>query len=397
MRNVKKQPAVDVKLAVTAAILAMAAPAVSQAELPNLSHMTLGYSYYNRPGATAADHDSAVVACSTEALKVRSFDSQVKFMTGILPELLADASNRGAFGASLENCMVVRGWRVVHLPDAEGEALSKLEPAALASHLAPWVGADQPHGDVVRVWGNDAANAAVTRYAIRPDHTNNGLLSLKAATASPLAKITLPEPAKIKPPKLDPKWPTRGLKPDQIASAIPETGVIIVDLKGLSGKNGIGISLMRMGADKDTFPSTVDHAPDALNLMVGTLAAKKEGNFLAFAVPPGHWRISSMGAAPILGFCLGSPSFEIKAGEVVYAGAFDLGAADLGPDLSLDVVKTWLAGQPAAAVRPAVYTNGARGLCGYNGLYALEVKGAPYEPGYQWGGAAVAAGAGATQ
>lgn len=389
MRNMKKQPAVDVKLAVTAAILAMAVPAVSHAELPNLSHMTLGYSYYNRPGATPADHDGAVVACSTEALKVRSFDSQVKFMTGILPELLADASNRGAFGASLENCMVVRGWRVVHLPDAEGEALSKLEPAALASQLAPWVGADQPHGDVVRVWGNDAANAAVTRYAIRPDHTNNGLLSLKAATASPLAKITLPEPVKIKPPKLDPKWPTRGLKPDQIATAIPETGVIIVDLKGLSGKNGIGISLMRMGADKDTFPSTVDHAPDALNLMVGTMAAKKEGNFLAFAVPPGHWRISSMGAAPVLGFCLGSPSFEIKAGEVVYAGAFDLGAADLGPDLSLDVVKTWLAGQPAAAVvQPAVYTNGAQGLCGYNGIYALEVKGAPYEPGYQWGGAA---------
>ena len=382
----------DMKLGLMAAILA-AAPAVSHAELPNLSHMTLGYSYYNRPGATPADHDSAVVACSTEALKVQSFDSQVNFVTGILPDLVTAASNRGAFGASLENCMVVRGWRVVHLPDAEGEALSKMQPAAVASQLAPWVGADQPHGDVVRVWGNDAANAAVTRYAIRPDHTNNGLLSLKAATASPLAKITVPEQPVVKAGKL-----ARGLKPGEIASTSSESGVILIDLKGLSGKNGIGITVARMGADKDAASSATDSAADAFKLMVGTMAAKKEGNFLAVAVPPGRWRIASMGLAPMLSFCLGAPSFEIKAGEVVYAGAFDLGAADLGPDLSLDGAKAWLAGQPAAAtIRPAVYTNGAQGTCGFNGIYALEVKGAPYEPGYQWGGAAATADAGATQ
>lgn len=389
----------DVKLGLLAAILA-AVPAAAHADTTDLSQVTMGYTYYNRPGATQADHDDAVIACSVEAMEVVTFNFHENSTSGFLPKILIPAANRGAFAAGLENCMVVRGWRVVRLPTAEGEALSTLEPADLATHLAPWIGAAQPHGEVVRVWGNDAANAAVKRYTPmgQPNHTENGLLSLNAARVSPQAQITLPAPTEIKKTKLDAKWPLRGLKPDEIANTIPDAGVIIVDLKGLSIKNSIGMTLVRVGGDKDTFPSTVDHAPDLLYLFVGLLAAKKEETFFALVAPPGRWRIASMAGAGYLGFCLGAPSFEIKAGEVVYAGAFDLGATDLGPDLSLDPVKTWLAGQPAAAtVRPAAYTNGSQGPCGFNSIYALEVKGAPYEPGYQWGGAAAPVAAGTAQ
>jgi hypothetical protein len=359
----------------------------------SLAEMTPGYSYFNRPGASVQDHDGAVVACSREALKVRSFADQHQLGLGIvgvlLSQAMADAANRGAFAASLENCMVVRGWRVVHLPDAEGEALAKLKPEELATRLAPWIGAAEPHGEVVRVWGNDAARGSTQRYEIRPGHTNKGQLSLAAATASPLANEPPPPPPPALPKEtLDPKWPTRSLKPEQVASAPAETGVIVIDLKGLSMHNGIGLSLARMGADKDSFPSFEDHAPDFLNLFVGTLAAKREGNFIAFALPPGRWRIAAMGAAPTLGLCLGGPFTELKAGEVVYLGAFDLEAEEMGPDLSLDAPKAWLGASPAAqSLKPAVWTNGATGLCGFNGLYALEVKGAPFAPGYSWGGA----------
>jgi hypothetical protein len=372
------------RLAFVAAIAAT--PIVCQADPTNLAHMTLGYTYYNLPGATQADHDTVVAECAKEALKVRSIDSQVNFSGGLLVDALSSAYNRGVFGAALENCMVVRGWRVVSLPEAEGKTLAKLSAGDLAVQLAPWIGADDPHGNVVRVWGNDAANAAVTRFAIRPDHTNDGLLSLKAATASDLAKIELP--AQPQPPKIkfDAKWPTKPLKPEQFSGLMPEAAIIVVDVKGLSGKNGIGISLTRMGPDKETSASPIDHAPDQLNALVGLLAAKKEGNFVALEVPPGQWRISSMGVMPVLSFCLGAPSFSVAPGEIVYAGAFDLSAADLGPDLSLDAPKAWLAGQPAAdAIRPAVYTNGSQGPCGYNDIYALEIKGAPFEPDYHWG------------
>ncbi|WP_040309733.1 hypothetical protein [Asticcacaulis biprosthecium] len=217
-------------------------------------------------------------------------------------------------------------------------------------------------------------------------------MSFKAATESPLTKVALPEMTPLKPVTLDPKWLLKVLQPSDIDSVIPDAGVVIINLKGISAKNGVGISLVRMGADKNSFPSATDHAPDQLGFYIGTLFAKKTGNLLAIAAPPGRWRIASIGLAPALGFCLGAPSFNLEVGQVVYAGAFDLSGADLGQDLSLDAPKAWLAGQPAAqSILPAVYTNGAEGPCGYNGIYALEIEGAPFEPGYTWGSAATKA------
>jgi hypothetical protein len=377
--------------AVIAAISAVALPGLGHAAA-DLSKMTPGYTYYNMPGTTLADHDVEVGACAAEAVKVQSFGAQAnKHMSGLLVDAMGDAANRGAFAASLENCMVVRGWRVVRVPDAEGKKLSQLAPTDLAKAISPWIGAEQPHGEIVRIWGNDAANAEVTRYAIRPKHNNDGLLSLKAATDSPLAKVTIPPMGAVTVAKIDPKWPTKPLMPKDIATTLPEAGVVIVHLKGITVKDGIGFAFVRVGPDKDTFPSTLDNAPDQLGFYVAKLFAKKEGNFLAIAAPPGRWRLASMGIAPQLGFCLGAPSFSVSAGEVVYAGSFDMSGTKLGPDLSLDAPKAWLAGQPAAeTIHAAEYTNGTQGLCGYNGVYALEVEGAPYEPGYKWGGAAKA-------
>ena len=285
--------------------------------------------------------------------------------------------------------MVVHGWRVVRLSDSEGAALAAVSAAELTTRLTPWIGAQTPHGEIVRAWGNDAAKASTTRFAIRPDHTNDGQLSLKLVTEATLKQFIVSEPPRAKAPTLDPKWPRKSLKPEQVAGAPPETGVIVFHLVGMSMHNGVALAFNREGPQKDLAPAIVDHAPDSVLVAVGLLFAKKEGNFVAYALPPGRWRLLGMGLIPMINFCLGSPSFEVKAGEVVYAGSFDLGAEDLGPDLSLGRARAWLAGQPAAAtIRPAVYTNGSLGQCGPNSLYALEIKGAPFEPGYSWGGAA---------
>ncbi len=374
--------------------LALMAAPHSRADPPSLVRATLGYTYYNRPSATPAEHDAAVVACAAEAKNVRSVDTQTH-ISGIVAGFMASAYDRSAFAASLENCMVVRGWRVVRLPDAQGEDLSKLGAPDLASRLAPWVGADVPPGEIVRIWGNEASNSAVIRFATRTDHTNDGFLSLKAATGEPLGSLELPDQPKIKFPKFDQSWSMRELKPNQFADVSPEVAVIVVRLTGWSMKNGAGFTFARVGADKDKFPSMADHAPDHV-LFMSFNGSPKDGKFLAIEVPPGRWRIASIGSFPNLGFCLGSPSFDVGRGEVVYAGSFDLGGPDIEPDLSLDKPKAWLAGQSAStAMRPAVYINGTQGPCGdngmfgfgYNSIYALEFKGLPYEDGYHWGGA----------
>lgn len=367
----------------------------ARAEPVNIARMTMGYTYYNRVGATIADHDATVAACVKEASKVRSFDSQMpSILDGVVGSMIQkgmnDAMNRGAFAAAIENCMVVQGWRVVRVPDKEGEELSKLEASELSGRMTEWIGARSPHGDVVRVWANDAANGNTVRFEMRPGHQNNGLLSLKATTASPLAKVMLPEIPK--PPKitLDPKWPTRPLKPEQISGVAPEAGIIIINLRGVSYKTGFGLWLTRQGATPESAPAETDHAPDYIDSTIGLLFAKKEANFLAFAAPPGRWRVARLASSLTLNFCLGAPSFEVKAGEVIYAGMFDLSAENLGPDMSLDSPKAWLTGQPAAdKLKPATYTNGSRGLCGGNGIYALEFKDAPFESDYTWGSKAI--------
>jgi hypothetical protein len=153
--------------------------------------------------------------------------------------------------------------------------------------------------------------------------------------------------------------------------------------------NGQAISFNREGTAKDNYPSRTDHRPDSFAAGQIPSIWHHGGSYMfAFAVPAGRWRVNYIASWIVLNFCLGSPSFDVAAGDVVYAGAFDFSGQYLGPDLDLAPAKAWLAGLPQAlTVRPAVYLNGSLGVCGNNEIYALEVKGAPFEPGYVWGGA----------
>jgi hypothetical protein len=127
----------------------------------------------------------------------------------------------------------------------------------------------------------------------------------------------------------------------------------------------------------------------------------KSGQWIAVAAPPGHWRLEKLALQGVgfeVNFCLGAPAFDVKAGEVIYAGTFDLNGSGVTPDLALDPARAWLgAASPfAAQVKPAAYVNGSRARCGGSSIYDLEFKGAPYADGYGWGGASRQAAATAT-
>ncbi|MDB5431203.1 MAG: hypothetical protein JWP35_2319 [Caulobacter sp.] len=371
-----------------------AAGAAGKPAKVNLGSMTIGYTYYNRPGADVATHDADVKACVAVARDL-SWAQEQPMSTyqstgqGILGDALGNAMNHdvalhghyGAVGAGVENCMVVRGWRVVMVPENEGIALSKLGQAALAAKLAPWIGSATPHGKVVRTFGNDAAFGSNQRLVNWPKSLDAYELSLTAATNQALTDF--------RPQELGGSggsgggaylWqaPTpRLLEPGQIAAALQTGGVIIVSTTGFSGKGGPSL-VMALSGHIEVGDGRGSFAIDA-RLM------RKRAPFAAIAVLPGQWRIAGFG---MLNFCLGAPSFEVKAGEVIYAGAFDFAAADLGPSLALDGAKGWLgAGSAAEALRPASYSNGSTDSCGGYGVYALEIKGAPYADGYHWGGA----------
>jgi hypothetical protein len=355
----------------------------------NLVRMTMGYTYYSRPSATIDVHNAEVRACAAESDKTRSMEEVTSPRGGLLSDALTAGSHHGAVGAALENCMVVRGWRVVRLGATEGEALAALPQDALTAKLAPWVGAVSPYGAVVRVWGNDAARGSTTRYANTVDHINEGQLSLKAATGGTLKQYRLADRAAPEKVVLDPKWPTTALKPGEFASAPSGSAILVVGVRNASIKNGAGVVFERQGPDPTVRPSSLDRAPDRVYGAVRALFAKDEVRFVAVAVPPGRWRIATIGVLHSISLCLGSPAFEVKAGDVVYTGAFDMAGEEIGPDLTLAPAQAYLAGQPAAqTVRVAIYLNGTRGVCGGNTIYAFEIQGAPFDPDYTWGGAA---------
>jgi hypothetical protein len=351
----------------------VATPAVAQIEL---SQPTPGYSYFNRPGATVAEHRDAVSDCITLALPLMSTSAQNPFGNNLIGALMSVGPESAATISGIENCMIVRGWRVVRLPEAEGEALSRLEPAELATRLEPWIGVETPNGAIVRSWNNDAANGANDRLEAHPRNTRNGALSLRA-----LEGLQLSGPVQAVDPDLNDRRTTRSIDPDEVAQAGAHETLILLHLKGLSLGNGIGLVFVRETDGEVT-------RRDVLNAFVPLVVNNsREGNWRAYPVPPGRWRLAGLGVLPTISFCAGGPSFEARAGEVVYAGSFDL-SANMGPDLSLDSARARLAGQAAAStVRAAEYTNGWTGQCFGNSLYALEIPGAPFLEGYVGGSA----------
>jgi hypothetical protein len=376
--------------------LAIAGSANAQsAEAPtNLGRMTLGYTYFNRPGADTKAHDDAVMGCAAQAAKTHSYDEQSPpSATGLAPALISgvlqSAYHHGAVGANLENCMVVRGWRVVLVADAEGKNLASLPQRELAARLAPWVGAQTPHGDVVRSWRNDAGLSGTVRFSFRPPHINDGQLSLLSATGHDLTQFaTQPDPfaslaGETYAKALDKRWLGAMLKPTALASAAPEGGVVIAEVRGGSIYGSGYVVLRREGSTPDDIASVSDHRLDfAIVGATPSLFANRKATMVAQAVPPGRWHIWAIGSTThgTLNFCLGAPSFEVKPGDLIYLGSFDF-LGDLGPNMGLAPVRAWLADTvEAGKVKAAEYTNGSTGPCGGVGIYAFEIPGAPFEP-----------------
>lgn len=379
-----------VALAVVAAWAGLATAALAQDDaVPNPADATAGYTYFNKPGADLAAHNRDVRACALVAGRLRSPSEE--WATQPLAQsryYYPDPAERNYAASGFETCMVVRGWRVVALPEAEGKALTALAPDALAAQLSPWIGAAEPHGQVVRVWSDEALRASV-RFAGMTARHKRSQLSLKVGAPDLMKLPSSPKPAAPS-PWTNPRWPIKPLTAADLATLRPDAGVILVQVRNPGFHGGIGLIFNREGADPESSPSAVDHGPDRLRVGVAILFAHSGGDMFAYAVPPGRWRIYGLGLGPVLNLCLGSPSFEVKAGETVYAGAFDLSAEALGPDMDLAPARKWLGGD-SRPLRAAAYVNGSQGPCDDSGVDALEFKGAPYEPDYAWGGAQAAA------
>lgn len=382
-------------VAASLAVTAMAAPAGAAGV--DISAMTPGYTYFNRPGADAITHDADVRDCAMQAITVQSvadnylatYGSGDEPWRGLAFDVVwgsrLSKAHRAKAAAALESCMVVRGWRVVKLEATEGRALAALTPEGIALWLAPWIGAQAPHGEIVRLWGNDAARVTTRRFNELPSVTDGGQLSLTAATASDVQQFTNAPPR-------EPLTPGTFIPPgtaEALANPPAGFGVLVVGLRGVSNRDGFDLLFA---------PDSPDGAPaasPAVKTVRVVLDRKtmKVGDVQAFVVPAGRWRFAGIigKGAQVLSFCWGAPFFEITAGEGVWAGDFDLASSFISPDLSLEKARAKF-GDSIPLLKPAQYANGSTSQCYGSIYYAFELEGLPFAPNYGWGSAGHAKG-----
>lgn len=367
----------------TVALAMAAAPSVpAGAQSGNISRMTAGYTYFNRAGADLPAHDADLLECAAIAGRMSSEERatgasrQPGLVGALLESWIVGAAQRGIVASAIENCMVVRGWRVVLLDEGEGRRWEALAPGELRSALAGQVGAASPAGRVVRWWNNDAARASSKRFELRPP-AGGKLLSLRALPAGGRP----PAEAEAPPVRAAQSWKQlkRTVARESWSSVAGHRALVVVRMRGVGPRNGVTLSFQRV----DSGPGG-SAQPGFMTFQHGLSGNRQEGRFYVFDVEPGTWRLSAIHA---LNLCLGAPAFEAAAGEVVYAGSFDLGSESLGPDMSLTDAQAFLAGHPISArLRPARYRNGFTEPCsGVGSIYALEVPGAPFEPDYRGG------------
>lgn len=388
------------KAALVATVLAVGAtsPAASQErrERANLTRPTAGHTYYSRAGATLASHNDAVRACAARASATPQAQN-APLTGGLVGVGLATAQDNARFQANVENCMVVQGWSVVRLPENVGEQLFRMKRDELTEVLSIVVGRATPElGDIVRVFDNEAARGD-TIWGAMPGYYGEDSLSLKAVD---LRNLPPPIPAllPLHPGRAvvqSPSAPLPAITPENVASLPPETALVIIRIVGTGRTNGEGLGIGRANFRSlpppirrvQTDPVEGFYAGVKWTLFKGSNRERRE-TLVAMPVVPGDYRIESR--MNTMEYCLGAPVTRIGAGDVVFLGTFDIAGQVMGPDMSLEPATAFLANDPARAsrLRAAEWRNGHVAPCGMVYFYALEIPGAPFEPGYAGGSSA---------
>ena len=389
------------KLYLAVAMAAAATPVCAT----DLAKSSDGYTYFNKPGAQVAVHDADVRDCKVRAGRLHQPDTSAPvYAPGLagaigvaiakaIAQAVADAKARPV---NVENCMVVKGWRVVALDPVAGEAADKLETAAKVARMTPLIGAAEPEGTIVRVFANDAASNQTAGMFSPARNTIKSALSVDAMGDPPESDKPTKEKAAPAPKLAKSARPPAPLKAEQLGEIPANSALIVVNVQGTGA---FSVTFEREGPDAKT-PAWADGRPGSFlagqPVKATATAGGAQGTTLVFAVPPGRWKVAHLSAGLFtVSLCLGAPSFEVAAGDVVYAGSFDPASAtnNIGPEMTLEPYRAVF---PALSglgekMRPASYVNGSTGQCQGAYMYALETTGGAFADGYALGSKALPA------
>lgn len=339
--------------------------------------------FYNRPGATRAEYDAAWQACRLIARGSRTPSGSVPYyynpalvspiaagIGGGLGGLLAGAIAEGAQRrANRQNCMLIRGWRLIEPNDAQAAPVIAMTEAARTAHLDAQIGAMQPTGTPTER----------TSFTLAPDPA----LRLDAPVVGP-ASLFLGK-------KVDPAAP--------FVLAPGEAAIVVAFRRpdpGSAGRSG-RLELMRYdsaGRDLVYRPRDWKKQGDKTTYSVSVASGDRKAPYevQVVRITPGDYVLNSWASGTLLPTttnCFGAPNFHVAAGEVLFLGDFipywDVKLAS-GAKFS-DLVYAGQTGdargalqsrQPtlATALRPAAWRNNATYACSAITMTRFDLTGA---------------------
>ena len=299
---------------------------------------------------------------SSQAFFQQTWSGGLSPLSFAVSSVIAGSANDQGSSANIENCMVVKGWRVIRLPDAEGLAFSHLDHGVQSDKLKDWIGMDPPHGQVARIWNNDISNTAGFELK-RAGYFGNTSLSLLMISDQKIPRYVPPNNPR-------PHLTLGGLSEKQLGATSKDAAIVVIGLKDISYSHGYALFFEReKDESQQSEPSDI--------LFGGT-----KNTYFVYSIKPGKWRMLGLGSGlTSLSLCLGSPEFELRAGQVIFMGTFDVYGPDIGPDMSLEPAKSFLGKWPDLQRRlsAAQWNNGSHAPCenelNMQNIYALEFKG----------------------
>jgi hypothetical protein len=380
-------------IAITTAIfLSSAICTPTQAQKPDAD----GYTYFHRVGATLAQQRADLDLCmpAVQAMTQPYVSSPYAYtmasqygLGGVIGAAAAEDQARRlaqerAMPGNYENCMVTRGWSVVRLDEQIGRELARLNTRALSERLTTMVGAETPQGEVTREFGNEfyvrngwnlpslslqvlpEGHLEIFQYQRRPAI---GAMTSEIHRARAQERRDRQAAARLQRAEFmgSEEGRARQVSAMEVASLSNDATLLLVRAAGAEGRP----VFVRADATEGSGPDSILVSPTT--------------DIQIYAVTPGRWRLTTFDDQGSFSYCLGAPSIEIGAGEVVFAGTFMPNVAT--PDMTLDDARAALAAAPTLSerVRAASYVNGDTFACGggASSIYAHDIPGAPFREG----------------
>jgi len=324
--------------------------------------------FYNKPSVPLQQYLDDEVLCAN--LTSRAAPGAGAYGGGLVTGVFRAAMAPGQDAARRNNCMIVLGYRRFEIRPGDQREFTRRVADGGDDLLESYISAEQPpEGVLASQWRNEFLSASVTLQAAE---------DLNAT----LPTQRFPYLQAWEAPQF---FVQHGIREIEAGGVLDPTLATIVvrtaDANGQERSSGVGaLAFMQIDPETGNAPLIRD-VPVFMHL--GERRRGVAARIQVFQAPPGRyvlWRYLDL--TRVVDFCIGAPAFDVAAGDVVYAGSWEMSrggpiSVSMADEESVRAHLASLAPAAGLALRQAVFRNGARFPCSgtdtWTSLYGIRL------------------------